>query len=396
MVDPVLVCGAGIGGLSAAIALARKGVPVRVLEQAPNLSEAGAGIEIGPNAARHLNAWGLSDLLSTFSTEPEGVRVYDGLSGALLITVPLGNFARQRYGAPYLMVHRRHLQHCLLEVAGELDKLEIELGFKVSKVDVRPEGVTVKSETDDTAHGRALIGADGIWSRVRAVVSDKEPETVGVTAWRALVPASRVPEAKRAPYVGLQLGPGSHVLHYPVDAGATISVVAMIEETINFDGWASPGDANDLLTFFYDWDDEVFRLLELPDDWFKWTVMRMEPLELWGEGPMTLLGDAAHPIEPFMAQGGAAAIEDAASLADAVAANPANITAAFRAYEDSRQQRVIRIQKASQQRGKIYHMSGLKRWARNIMLRRQVPETLLSRYDWLYGTTNAAASQEKQ
>lgn len=122
----------------------------------------------------------------------------------------------------------------------------------------------------------------------------------------------------------------------------------------------------------------------------------MEPLELWGEGPMTLLGDAAHPIEPFMAQGGAAAIEDAASLADAVDANPANITAAFRAYEDSRQQRVIRIQKASQQRGKIYHVSGLKRWARNTMLRRQVPETLLSRYDWLYGTTNAAAIQEKQ
>lgn len=396
MLDPVLICGAGIGGLSAAIALAREGISVRVLEQAPNLSEAGAGIEIGPNAVRHLNVWGLSDLLSNFSTEPEGVRVYDGLNGALLTAVPLGTYARRRYGAPYLMVHRKHLQYCLLEVAGEINRLEIELGFKLAHVDVRPEGVTVKSETDDTSHGRALIGADGIWSSVRAVVSDKEPQTVGVTAWRALLPASRVPDAMRAPYIGLHLGPGRHVLHYPVDAGATISVVAMVEETFHFDGWASPGESNDLLAFFYDWDDEVFRLLELPDNWFKWTVMQMEPLKLWGDGPMTLLGDAAHPIEPFMAQGGAAAIEDAASLAVAVAANPENITAAFRAYENSRQQRVTRIQQASHQRGRIYHMSGLKRWARNTMLRRQVPETLLTRYDWLYGTTNEAAIQEKQ
>ena len=317
MMEPVLICGGGIGGLSAAIALSREGIPVRVLEQATSFSEAGTGIEIGPNAARHLDAWGLMELMSALSSEPDGMHVHDGLSGTLLTTVPLGGFVRERYGAPYLVIHRKHLQYCLLEAAGECDGLEIETGFKLAKLDVRPDGVTAKSAAGGTAHGRALVGADGLWSTVRASFSDSEPRTVGVTAWRALLPASKAPDAVNAPHIGLHLGPGAHVIHYPIDAGATINVVAMIEETINFDGWASPGKSNELLPFFGTWGEHVFELLEVPDDWYKWTVMSMDPLTQWGGGPVTLIGDAAHPIEPFMAQGGAAAIEDAASLAAA-------------------------------------------------------------------------------
>ncbi len=382
--DPILICGGGIGGLSAAIALVRAGMPVKVLEQAPSFSEAGAGIEIGPNAARHLATWGLKELISAFSNEPEGIQVYDGLKGDLLTTVPLGKFVRDRYGSPYLVIHRKHLQYCLLEAAVELDGLEIETGFKLTHVEVQLDGVTAKSEAGGTAQGRALVGADGLWSTVRGCISDDEPQPSGVTAWRALLPTARTPETADKPYIGLHLGPHGHVIHYSLEAGKSTNVVAMIKETINFDGWASPGKRDDLLPYFDAWSDRVFELLERSKDWHKWTVMSMDPLERWGKGLVTLIGDAAHPIEPFMAQGGAAAIGDAASLAKAVAAQPDDISKAFRAYEATRQTRATRIQKASHQRGRIYHLSGPMRWTRNQLLRRQAPETLLTHYDWLY------------
>lgn len=384
MTDPVLICGGGIGGLSAAIAFAHAGLPVRVLEQSESFSEAGAGIELGPNAARHLGAWGLEEFMSTFSIEPEGMHVYDGLSDALLTTVPLGRFVRERYGAPYLVIHRKHLQHCLLEAAAALDGIEIETGFKLTQLDARPSGVTATSDAGAIVQGRALVGADGLWSTVRASISDDAPHTTGVTAWRALLPAAKAPKAVIEPYIGLWLGPYGHVIHYPLEAGTTIAVIAMIEETTNFDGWASPGKSADLLPYFDTWGDQVLELLGLPDDWHKWTIMTMDPLNQWSKGPVTLIGDAAHPIEPFMAQGGATAIEDAALLAAAAAAHPEDMVTAFNAYEANRRARATRIQKASHQRGRIYHMSGAMRWGRDQLLCRQDPETFVTRYDWLY------------
>lgn len=384
MSEPVLICGGGIGGLSAAIALSHNGIPTKVLEQAKTFSEAGAGIEIGPNAVRHLRNWGLMELVSSFSSEPEGMHVFDGLDRELLTTVPLGETVRERFGAPYLIIHRKQLQYCLLEAAGNIDGIEIETGFKVSRFEIQPDGVTARTKSGKTARGCALIGADGLWSTIRGSFSKTEPATAGVTAWRALLPASRVPDAVKTAGIAAYLGPGAHIVQYSLDADATVNLVAMIEETINFDGWASPGDGAELLPFFYGWNDQIYSLLELPDDWHKWTVMCMDPLPQWGEGPVTLVGDAAHPIEPFMAQGGSAAIEDAASLSAAVAAYPDDIAAAFRFFESSRKARIIRIQKASHRRGRIYHMSGLMRWARNQILRRRDPEAFLTRYDWLY------------
>lgn len=383
--DPVLICGGGIGGLSAAIALARDGIPVRVLEQAEAFSEAGAGIELGPNSSRLLETWNVLETMSTYVSEPGGMQLYNGLDGDLLATVPLGGFARERYGAPYLVIHRRRLQHCLLEAARNQDGIEIETGFKLAGFETDDSGVTATSEAGGTARGCALIGADGLWSTVRKSFTDDEPHTVGVTAWRTVLPMADAPGVASKPFIGVHMGPGAHVLHYPVDAGISVNIVAMIEETIHFDGWASPGASGDLLPFFDTWDEEVFTLLRQPDDWFKWTVMSMEPLPRWGEGPVTLIGDAAHPIQPFMAQGGAAAIEDAAELAAAVADRSGDMPAAFRDYEAARQLRATRIQRASQQRGRLYHMSGPARWMRDQIVRLRNPETLLMRYDWLYG-----------
>ena len=385
VIDPLLICGGGIGGLSAAIALAREGIAVQVLEQSKTFREAGAGIELGPNATRQLEAWGIAEPLATHASRPEGIRIYDGLSGDLLNTVPLGAYVRERFGGPYLVIHRKHLQQCLLQAANDLDGLDIRTGFAVSRMRVDEAGVEAESRSGDKVRGCGLIGADGLWSKIRSDFTADEPRPSGVTAWRSLLPVADAPALAAEPYIGLWLGPDSHVIHYSVDGGAKLSVVAMISETVLFDGWASKGDAADLLPFFQAWDDEVFELLEKPADWYKWTVMQMDPLARWGAGPVTLLGDAAHPIVPFMAQGGATAIEDAASLAIAVAANRDDIPTAFRDYEQSRIARATRIQKASLLRGRVYHMSNPMRWARNQLLRRQTPERLLKHYDWLYG-----------
>ncbi len=385
MIEQLLICGGGIGGLSAAIALAREGIGVQVLEQSNTFTEAGAGIELGPNATRQLESWGLQQALSAYATEPEGIRVFDGLNGRLLNTVPLGSYVRERFGASYMVIHRKHLQKCLLQAAGDLEGLEIKTGFSVSSMNVQQLDVEVDSETGEKINGRGLIGADGLWSKIRSNFTGDEPQPLGVTAWRALVPIAKAPALAKEPFIGLWLGPDCHVIHYPIDGGTTLSVIAMISETILFDGWASRGDAEDLMPFFQAWDDKVFDLLEKPDDWHKWTVMQMDAMAQWGAGPVTLLGDAAHPIVPFMAHGGATAIEDAGSLAGAVVANRNDIPAAFRSYEQSRQARTTRIQKASLQRGRFYHMSGPMRWGRNQLLRRTAPERLVSHYDWLYG-----------
>lgn len=388
MTEPVLICGGGIGGLSAAIAFARAGIPVRVLEQAASFSEAGAGIEIGPHATHHLKAWGLGDLISSFSSEPEGMRIHDGLNGDLLTTVPLGEVVRERYGAPNLVIHRKHLQNCLLDAASQLDGIEIETGFELTQFDAQPAGVIATSKARSTAQGCALIGADGLWSTVRKRFSDAEPHPVGVTAWRALLPASKAPDVATEPYIVVWLGPGGHVIHYPVDGGASINVVAMIEETYNFDGWASQGHSADLLPYFDGWDDRIREFLERPHDWQKWTVVGMNPVPRWGKGQVTLIGEAAHPIEPFMAQGGSTAIEDAATLAAISATDRKDIANAFRLYETTRHARATRIQKASHQRGRIYHMSGPMRWVRNQILRRRSPKSFLTHYDWLYHPVN--------
>ena len=234
MTEPVLICGGGIGGLSAAIAFARAGIPVRVLEQAASFSEAGAGIELGPHATHHLKAWGLEDLISSFSNEPEGMRIYDGLSGDVLTSIPLGEVVRERYGARNLVIHRKHLQNCLLDSASHLDGIEIETGFELTQFDAQPDGVIATSKARSTARGRALIGADGMWSTVRKRFSDVEPHPAGVTAWRALLPASKAPDMANAPYIVLWLGPGGHVVHYPIDGGASISMVCHDRGNLQF------------------------------------------------------------------------------------------------------------------------------------------------------------------
>lgn len=385
MTDPILIAGGGIGGLSAAIALAREGQQAHVLERSATLSEAGSGIQLGPNAFNILKEWGLEDLIRPFAVKLSDIRVHDGLTGELLNTVRLGLECQRRYDVPYLVIRRAHLQKCLLDVAASDARIKVTTGFSLSGLEIGDTSVKVRDDAGQTLEGLVLIGADGLQSTVRRSLMDNEPETLGMTAWRTILPAADIPDDFAERKIGVWMGPGSHIVHYPIDGGESLDVVAIIDDTYHFDGWGEPGDPEDLLPHFVDWDDKPLSLLNTAADWQKWTLFKMSPLVSWGHGPVTLLGDAAHPIPPLLAQGAAMAIEDAATLAAQIAARPDDTATALRRYEAARQTRTAKVQRASLALGRVYHYSGPSRWARNSLLRNLAPEKMVGRYDWIYG-----------
>jgi salicylate hydroxylase len=385
----IIIAGAGIGGLTAALALARAGYRSVVLEQAARLEEAGAGIQLSPNATRILIALGLSDRLRPRVIAPEAIRVLEGRSGRPIARIPLDH-AEARYGAPYWVIHRADLQDILATAADESTDIELHLGARVEDFALHSHGITVAAKTlggSRDEQGIALIGADGLWSSLRARLGDRDPPRFAQrTAWRATVPAEGLTPDFRAPVTTLWLGRDAHLVHYPVKGGRLVNIVAIITDTWAERGWTAEGQRDDLLARFAAFAPEARALLALPQRWQKWALFD-RPVARAGSGPVTLLGDAAHPVLPFLAQGAALAIEDAAVLARCLQQSPDDISHAFRRYEGLRRRRVARTQREAQRNGQRYHLAGLRASLRNTALRAMGGERLLRRYDWLYGWT---------
>jgi salicylate hydroxylase len=384
----VVVAGAGIGGLSAALMLAQSGFRVTLLEQAGQLSETGAGIQLSPNATRILIALGLGERLRAAVSVPEALAVKTA-SGSRLARAPLGEAAERRYSAPYWSIHRADLQAALLETVRANPDIVLRLGTKVEDFVEHANGLSVAcrrgSATADE-HGIALIGADGLWSGLRARLGHSKPEFRQRTAWRALIPAASVEEEFRAPDVQLWLGRNAHVVHYPIKNGQLINVVAIVNDSWAEPGWGADGQRDELLAHYspWNWCEPVREFLAVPERWQKWALYDLPPLGTWGTGPVTLLGDAAHPMLPFLAQGAAMAIEDAAVLADQMARLPDDPAAAMRRYERARGKRTARVQRAAASNGRFYHLTAGEAWARNLFLRIAGGKMLLRRYNWLY------------
>lgn len=390
---PVLIAGGGIGGLSASIALARAGISTSVLERSAFTEESGAGIQLGPNATRLLRDLGVLDAIEPAAFKPEAIWLFDGVSGKRLATVPLGDSPEQRYGAPYLTFHRADLHSGLHQVAKELAPVELRSDFEIARIEPLEDGVAVHSASGDSAEGSSLIGADGLWSAVRkSIAPDADLRFAGATASRGLVPTKDLPAPFCEPVVGLWLGPRSHLVHYPVRGGETLNVVAVTEGGGEVQGWNQSGDAAALLSGFTRWCNESKSLLERVEAWRRWSLYRLPTLNRWSVGTTTLLGDAAHPVLPFLAQGAALAIEDAVTLANSLGALPGDPETAFRQYEALRRPRATRVQRQSRRFGWIYHLSGPARLARNFALEHREPKNALEQFDWLYGETSDAAA----
>ncbi len=385
----MIVAGAGIGGLTAALALARNGFRVTVLEQAERLEETGAGIQLSPNAARTLIELGLGDRLRPHAVEPTALRVLVARSGHEIVRMPLGE-AAQRYGAPYWMIYRGDLQAALAAAAGQQLDIALKLGMRMEDFVTHSNGVTVSARGRSglwDEHGMALIAADGLWSVARSRIGFKEPPRfAGRTAWRALVPAMDVAPEFREPLIHLWLGRDAHLVHYPVKGGGLINIVVITAGSWNGPGWSEPASRVDLLRHFsaQHWAPQAHALLRIPEAWLKWALYDRRPLMNWSQGAAALLGDAAHPMLPFLAQGAAMAIEDAVVAAQCLARMPDDVPLALRTYSAVRRARVWRVQRLAARNGERYHLGGLGGMVRNAAMRFMGGERLLQHYDWLY------------
>lgn len=386
----IVVAGAGIGGLTTALALAARGFRVIVLERTAKLEEAGAGLQLSPNASRVLIELGLEPLLAPHVIAPDSISIMTARTAKEIGRVPLGDAAALRYGAPYWIVRRADLQSALLARVTSHPDIDLRLGAQFEDVAVYPKGVTVVQRSGSARQQElalALIGADGVWSSVRhQIFPDAQPQFTGSIAWRGTVDASQLPRGFVTQRVQLWMGTNAHLVAYPMSGGKRINMVAIVSGKWNRPGWSEPGDVVEIANHFADphWPIAARMMIGAVDSWRKWALFAMRDGGVWNKGPIALLGDASHAMLPFAAQGAGMAIEDAAVIAKCLDASRANPTAAFAQYANQRAARVGRVQRTARKNGQTYHLGGPVGFARDQVIRVLGGSRLLSRQDWIY------------
>lgn len=386
---PVLIAGGGIGGLATALALARVGWPSLVLERQTEWSEAGAGIQLSPNGIRVLQSLGVADLLEPAAGRPREIIVRDAATAKILQRLPLGDWIARRHGAPYWQVHRRDLQAALVARVSADPRVSVVHGFEAEAFEAGDAGVHLRSLDGRSVTGPMLVAADGVSSGLREQLHKVgRPRFSGRTAARTVVTSSSENDAEtvlRSDATGVWLAPDAHVVHYPVRGGREIAIVVVRAEQWDVRGW--PGSEAEIVAHLRQVAPAFAEALGTGHEWRGWGLFELPPLPQWSKGRVTLLGDAAHPTMPFLAQGGVLALEDAATLAAKLAAvgSDAEIPAALAAYETARRDRSRRVVAAANRNGTIFHLSGPAAVARNLVMRMLPGERVMAGYDWVYG-----------
>lgn len=395
----IVIAGGGIGGLAAALALAATGRSVKVIERREAFSEAGAGIQIGPNGVHVLRGLGVAPHLLPHVGQPAGIVVRDGRTGRTLQRLPLGSWIEARHGAPYWVAHRRDLQAALLTACRATSSIEISTGIEACTVTETAQEIAAIDAAGHRHSGAALIAADGVFSRLRDHVAPGcSARFSGRTAARSVIASELAPKQLEPMSTGVWIAPGAHIVHYPVRQGREIAVVVIRQESWTQNGemvgareelpwagpsWSEPVEASGLETVLRGFAPLLRDFLWQGSDWRRWALFEAPALPRWSSGRMTLLGDAAHPVMPFLAQGGCLALEDAATLAATVAAG-GEIPTVLAAYEAARRPRSDRIAAASRRNGQIFHLSGIAATARDAVLRVLPGERVMAQYDWVY------------
>jgi 3-hydroxybenzoate 6-monooxygenase len=382
---PVLVVGGGIGGLATALALSRKGIPVQVLEQAPEFKEIGAGIQLGPNVFRMFEVLGLTEQMFHWAAFPEGLEFRDSMTTETIVDLKIDKRFHDKYHAPYGVIHRADMLNVILDACKNSSLIKLATSQKVISIDDTGDGVTAKTETGETYRGAALVGCDGLWSTVREkIVGDGKPVVSGHIAYRAVMPTDEWPKEYRLPKMIVWCGEKTHLVHYPLRRGELFNLVVVFHSDRYEEGWDTYGDPAELHARFVDKCEPVRTLLTKVNAWKMWVLCDRPPIKDWSKGRITLLGDAAHPMLQYLAQGGNMAMEDAVCLAIQIEASGGDYEAAFKKYSDLRYLRTARVQLMARVFGEIYHASGVNRELRNKLLREWSEEGSLD-MTWLYG-----------
>lgn len=383
---PVLILGGGIGGLAAAIALAKRGIAAHVLERRDAFAIEGAGIQLGPNGTRILRELGVSDALEPHVGKPFIIHVRDAARADTLAKLPLGQWIADRHGSPYWVTHRRDLHEALRTAAAAEPLIRISMGFIAERIDDVGDRVVVQTPSGTTVEGSCLIAADGIRSQVRRdVFHAPPPRYSGKSAARAVIPAEAMPKSLRENATAIWLAPGAHIVHYPLRGSNEAAIVFTRDDPEPSEDWNAQVPRAWVLDGARDFAEALRLLLEAPQEWRKWALYELAPLPVWAKGRIALLGDAAHPTLPFLAQGGVLALEDAVVIAREIAAHPADPPAALLSYDRARRARATRVVAEARRNGQIYHMSGLMALTRNLTMKLTPAERLMARYDWVYG-----------
>ena len=384
----VVIAGGGIGGLAAAVACAQRGVPVQLLERAAQLSEVGAGIQIGPNVTRILQAWGLGAALAQVAAFPEQLQARDAQTGRVLGTLTLGARAQALYGAPYATIHRADLQ-ALLHRAAQSAGVDLLLGRTVQGWQDSEAGLQVNTAQGLSLPASALIGADGVWSAVRQqLLGDAPARFTGHLAYRALVAQADLPAHLRSHQVTVWMGPQLHVVHYPVRGGQWLNLVAIVhgDKPAQAEAWDLAGHTQSLMQAMGAVGRDLHERLASVPAWRQWALHDRAPMTgspEMAKGRVALLGDAAHPMRPYLAQGAGMAIEDAQVLAQSLSTGSASVVQKLQAYAEQRWARNARVQARAIRNGHIFHAQGAVALGRNLSMR-LLGERVMD-VPWLYG-----------
>jgi 3-hydroxybenzoate 6-monooxygenase len=386
MAAPILIAGGGLGGLTAALALGRKGYAVQVLEQAQTFAPIGYGIQLGPNVFPMFAALGITEAVMREATIPSNILMLDALSGEEVTHIPTGANFRARFTHPYIIIHREDIHRVLIDACATLPAVAMEGGAAVAGFEQSDAGVSVALDDGRRIEGAALIGADGLRSAVRAgLVAEDEPRPIGYVAHRTIVPMSELPAS--IPYreeVVLWGGPGFHIVHYPLRHGTLFNVVAVFRTATFAERLDPDAYVSEVRKTYRDAHPVMKRLTDMMDLGRRWIIADRDPIRHWGRGRVTLVGDAAHPVLQSFAQGACMAIEDGVVLAELVEQAGGEFGAAFARYQNARLLRTARLALESRAIWSFYHAEGIARDVRNDTCARWRDDDLFRCLAWLY------------
>ena len=384
---PVLIAGGGIGGVAAALSLARLGYNVKVLEQAPELGEIGAGIQLGPNAFAAFDALGIGERARNRAVYTEEMVMHDALDESLVGRIPTGQAFRDRFNNPYAVIHRADIHTSLLEGAQALSNIETITNTRIVRVEQDADSVTVYDQHGNAHRGHALIGADGVKSVVRQQYVGDDARVSGHVVYRAVVEKDDFPEDLRWNAASIWVGPNYHLVHYPLRGGEQYNVVVTFHSREQEEWGVREGSREEVQSYYRDCCPRAHQLIDMPKSWKRWATADREPIGQWSFGRATLLGDAAHPTLQYIAQGACMALEDAVTLGEALKHTNHDWPQALQLYERSRIARTARVVLSAREMGRIFHAKGVERLVRNDLWKGRTPERFYDAMEWLYGWT---------